>query len=102
MSVGSFQLLTLRNVIGNAIGIFKLMVLFHRFSSTYYFRLLYTRVYLVVVGYFLSLDKLLNNSAMSSRMITPLNTGNNTYHHPKDLICSEPVTAIKAVAPPGG
>ena len=26
----------------------------------------------------------------------------NTYHHPKDLICSEPVTAIKAVAPPGG
>ena len=48
--------------------------------------LLNTLVYRVEVGYLLSLDKLLNNKAANSKIITPLITGNNTYHHPNDLI----------------
>ncbi len=32
----------------------------------------------------------------------PTNTGEITYIYPKSFICFEAVTAIKAVAPPGG
>ena len=35
-------------------------------------------------------------------MVTPVKTGEKTYSYPKLVIDGPPVTAIKAVAPPGG
>ena len=35
-------------------------------------------------------------------MIVPVKTGDNTKKYPSDFIFSVPITAISAVAPPGG
>ena len=45
---------------------------------------------------------LLKIKATIKRINAPLKTGENTYQYPKSRIAGEPVTAIKAVAPPGG
>lgn len=54
------------------------------------------------VGYFLWDVMLLKISATIKRINTPVNTGNKTYRYPNALIFSDPITAINAVAPPGG
>ena len=40
--------------------------------------------------------------ATNNKIITPVKTGKTTYKYPNAFIFAEPVTAIKAVAPPGG
>jgi hypothetical protein len=44
---------------------------------------------------------LLKIKATIKRINTPLSTGVITYQYPIFFISSEPITAIKAVAPPG-
>lgn len=39
---------------------------------------------------------------MISKISTPIKTGEKTYIYPKLFILSEPMLAIRAVAPPGG
>jgi hypothetical protein len=45
---------------------------------------------------------LLKNKATNSRMIHPERTGEMTYQYPNSGIFPVELTAIKAVAPPGG
>ena len=54
------------------------------------------------VGYFLCVAMLLNIKATINRIIVPDKTGDKTYKYPNVFIFSAPITAIKAVAPPGG
>ena len=45
---------------------------------------------------------LLNIKAIKSKIKHPVKTGDSTYQNPIVLIFSVPITAIRAVAPPGG
>src|SRR5688572_6730848 len=60
------------------------------------------RVNLRVVGYFRFGVRLLNIKATASKIRQPVNTGESTKRNPRAFIFSEPITAINAVAPPGG
>src|SRR4051812_18131792 len=64
--------------------------------------LLIVFVNLPLVGYFLFDVRLLKIRAVNSSIIEPARTGDKTYIYPSAFIFSEPITAIKAVAPPGG
>ncbi len=50
----------------------------------------------------LLLGMLLTKMAMTNKINAPLATGTRTYKKPKWWISSLPITAISAVAPPGG
>lgn len=54
------------------------------------------------IGYFLVFDRLLIKSAIISMIIAPSPTGMIVYKYPIAWIFELPITAIKAVAPPGG
>src|SRR6218665_241493 len=54
------------------------------------------------VGYLRCGVILFTISATANSIVTPDSTGDSTYRYPNDLIFSEPITAINAVAPPGG
>lgn len=53
-------------------------------------------------GYCLLGVILLKTKAAINKMVTPVITGENTNSYPKLVMLDPPVTAIKAVAPPGG